>query len=943
MNLVSKLAPLGCLCFAFTFYSVAQTAPVMPCALDAPVIALNSVNIFNDQQEQDLGDAFAEYFESEMRIAPPAADDQLTRLGEKLLATLPPTTVHYSFRVYESGEINAFSIAGGHVYVSRKLIAAVKNEDELAGVLAHEIGHIRTHQVAIDVTNILRVRLGVTGVTDRADIFARVHQFLSTPAKSNEESESEEKHEVVADQMALYAMVRAGYAAESFPAFFNQISDNKGKTGNWLTDKFGLTHENAQRYRAALKLIAALPEGCKGRKAGAGPAFSTWQRGIVENRVKTAADGIDGDRPLPLDPPIQPSLWRIRFSPDGLYILAQDESGIAVIDKTAAKAMFRIDAPDVEAADFSPDSKSIVFHDRKLRVERWGVADGKRISVRELVVVDSCFQTMLTPDGHTLVCAFAGGSSEFPHMGVRLIDVESGNPYFEKPNFFEPGAYSEFSRILSAFRYVKGVPLQASLVNMLASPDGKFLLLAAADRILAWDLERREAISLGGGLKKLYQNPMTFLSPHQLFEVGEWKKNGMFVTRMFSFPDGQQISESEIGAQRIEGVSKGDNLIVGPLKDYPVGIFDPVAKKVLEAAKLPSIDAWEKTLALENGSGGVSIGQMGATELKRIQMPTAQLLSPRAAVISPDGKYLALSMKNRAMIWNLETGKQVKMTRPFNSAWIDSEDRLFGQFPKYIDREPVELRLSISTEENKTLGKFETEDFQQRDLQFRFKPIGKDIITSRHATLEVKKMETQTVAWKHDYPQETPAIWPAEDNRLVLAWDLSNDAAKLEIKNNPVLQKQEEAFNNHKKGLLIETVDPESGALLEQVIIPEIDLTGGWEDSRRATVSGRFVLAQGEHGNTVIYRIQDGAKVGEFFGLPLATNAEAGIIAAVNRETEMLLVDEHSGKELNRFNFASPVRMAHIVNNKEKMLLVLTADQVMHRIPLPVAEKPSQP
>ena len=78
-----------------------------------------------------------------MRIAPPADDDELTRIGEKLLATLPPTGIHYRFRIYDSGEVNAFSVAGGRVYVSRKLIAAVKNEDELAGVLAHELGHFR--------------------------------------------------------------------------------------------------------------------------------------------------------------------------------------------------------------------------------------------------------------------------------------------------------------------------------------------------------------------------------------------------------------------------------------------------------------------------------------------------------------------------------------------------------------------------------------------------------------------------------------------------------------------------------------------------------------------------------------------------------------------------------------------------------------------------------
>ena len=41
-----------------------------PCALETPDFTRNAPNIFNDRQEQDLGDALAEYFEADMRVAP---------------------------------------------------------------------------------------------------------------------------------------------------------------------------------------------------------------------------------------------------------------------------------------------------------------------------------------------------------------------------------------------------------------------------------------------------------------------------------------------------------------------------------------------------------------------------------------------------------------------------------------------------------------------------------------------------------------------------------------------------------------------------------------------------------------------------------------------------------------------------------------------------------
>jgi len=164
---------------------------------------------------------------------------------------------------------------------------------------------------------------------------------------------------------------------------------------------------------------------------------------------------------------------------------------------------------------------------------------------------------------------------------------------------------------------------------------------------------------------------------------------------------------------------------------------------------------------------------------------------------------------------------------------------------------------------------------------------------------------------------------------------LSVDTAKSEVKKYPKLQEQTKNLTNHKKGLLIETVDPQTGGALEQVALPEVDLTGGWNDERFARVSGEFVLVNGEHGNTAIYRIDTGAKVSEFFGSPVADDASKGLIAAVNREDEIILVDEKTGKELQRFTLGSPVRLARIVTGNAQELLVLTADQVVHRFPLP--------
>jgi hypothetical protein len=916
----------------FSCVALSQAPSISECSLTPSSIATTAPNIFSDRQEQDLGDALAEYFESDMRIAAPAPDDQLTRIGERLLATLPATGIHYRFRIYDSGEVNGFSLAGGRVYISRKLIAAVKNEDELAGVLAHEIGHLATHQTAVEITRILHVRLGVGGVTDRADVFAKVHLMLSTAAKSDEEKDSEQKDQLVADHIALYAMVAAGYAPGSLASFLDESMMNKGQTGNWLSDLFGLTHESAKRYRSTRKLIDTLPEGCRSKTPRTSEAFQAWLRGVVDERLKTEAKEVRNDRPVKLDPPLRASLWRIRFSPDGRYLLAQDDAGISVLDRNAEKTLFRIEAPGVEAAQFSPDSTMVLFHDNKLRVEEWSIASGKRVKAKELVVMDGCTQTVLSPDGRTLACAYVNFHGDMVQLGMRLLDVESGQTRFEKPTFVTPDASSPYAfLLLRASDSGEGYVVMQTAV----SPDGKYLMLTAGNRQLAFDLQAQQQLQLEGKLKSLHER-IAFLGPDQLFAVGEFKTNGILEAKILKFPSGEVIKESEFAGQQVESVAKGHNLILRPLKDYAVGIYDPFEGKVLSASKLGAIDTWDSTMALEDPTGGVAFTQIGSESATMLPLQLGSLPPLRAAAFSADGKYLAVSMKNRAEIWSVDSGKQVRLVRPFRSVWIDGSDRIFGQFPKFLNRDSEAMQLTLEPFEAKSLAKLEDEDRQYHDLQYRLKPMGKgkgkDI--HEHATLEFKKMETQTVAWSRDYPHEAPVCWPADDNRLVLAWDLSNETAKAEIKRYSNLQREFDALKNKRKGLLLETVAPETGAPLQQVIVPEVDLTGGWNDERHATVSGSFVLAQGEHGNTAIYRLEDGIKVGEFFGSPLNSDSVLGIIAAINREQEVLLVDERTGRELQRLTFDSPVRLARIVNGKDKMLMVLTADQVVHRIPL---------
>jgi predicted Zn-dependent protease len=75
--------------------------------------------------------------------------------------------VTYQFQVVDMEEPNAFALPGGYVYVSRGLLILVNAEDELAGVIGHEIGHVATRHSVQRLTRAAPIGL-VTGVTSAA-------------------------------------------------------------------------------------------------------------------------------------------------------------------------------------------------------------------------------------------------------------------------------------------------------------------------------------------------------------------------------------------------------------------------------------------------------------------------------------------------------------------------------------------------------------------------------------------------------------------------------------------------------------------------------------------------------------------------------------------------------------------------------------------------------
>src|SRR5215470_9626949 len=195
-------------------------------------------DVFNDKQEMDLGDVVAEQVQRSFLVID---DEDLTtyvqKIGQKLLAQAPPMEMKMQFFLADFAEANALTQPGGRVYVSRKLIAMTRTEDELAGVIGHELGHVLTRQPAIHYTQLLRDVLGVAQAGTRDEIFHNFELLQENAVKkrkafmrSREEGKDDQGR---ADQVGIQLVARAGYSTKAFADFFDRLTENKGKRGNW--------------------------------------------------------------------------------------------------------------------------------------------------------------------------------------------------------------------------------------------------------------------------------------------------------------------------------------------------------------------------------------------------------------------------------------------------------------------------------------------------------------------------------------------------------------------------------------------------------------------------------------------------------------------------------------------------------------------------------------
>jgi len=899
-----------CVCLS----AISQISP--QCRISFPEVIKDKANFLSPGQEMDLGDAIAEYIQPQLVSASTSAPDSwLQKTAERLVRSAPLAGVRIRTFLIDMPEANAFVLPGGRIYVSRSLIAFARSEDELSGLLAHELGHLVAHHSATDIARRMHSLLGIDDVGDRRDVFNKFHEFVERPdfENSGKAEQHENAQQVQADRFGLLMQAAAGFDPEALVQAFDRLAETKGKTGTFLSDLFGATPPESKRLR---EMLRSLPQGCGLTTTHTDSAeFTAWRTAVLKGARAESAESLhDVIARRRMEPPLRGDLEQLRFSGDGQYVIAQDNSGVNVLSVNPLQDLFRIPAADASLAQFTPDSTEVVLLAADTRVERWNIANRQRVDLTEIPIRRPCLARKLAPDGRMLACLSSDGS-------LSLIDIASGDAVLEKKDFT-----TGFSLLVLVLLARAGEP---AFTRMDFSPDGRYFVALSGDASeapIAWDLRERGKISLGGALRGLSSASFVFAGADRIVVPNGDK------SELISFPSGLVLAKSSLPGGDITRAADSNFVFVRPLGKLAVGCADMRVNQAVLTGKLAAMDRLGQVYVAERLTGEVALYEVGKGVRATVQLPEPELTAVHTAALSPDLSWAAISEKTRGAVWNVSTGA-ITVVRGFQGSFFENNEHVVLDMPKLEpqERHLVEIdlvkRASTSSPDVKDGLATQRGPYLWATRTKGGKP--PTFVTTEQwfedIVYDVRDPHTLNTVWSRAFPKEAPAVFTeVSANSCVFIWPWRAKAAQELVKKDPSL-KSRLPREDRRQGLhLAEIVDVRTGGtkklVLFDLVNPEFVVRDG------VSMSDHLVIADDQNRITV-YAESTGEPGARFFGSLLASDPVHQRLAIGKERGHLVVVSAVSGDEITDFTVAGGLPVVRFSSDGNALFLLTSNEE----------------
>jgi len=225
------------------------------------------------KQEQHLGAEFAREIQREGKVVRDyGIVEYVNGIGNRLLRAAGPQPFRYRFNVIADDEINAFAAPAGYIYINTGTIQKARNVSELAGVIAHEIGHVVKRHIAqnynrAQATSALHqigvMAAGMAGGQAAASLVDAAGGFAGMAYLNSFGRDAERE----ADVFAVQVMANAGYDPRGLVTFFETLRAEGGQSApSFLSSHPETTDRTANSNELIRK--ASLPHRLQSADAG---------------------------------------------------------------------------------------------------------------------------------------------------------------------------------------------------------------------------------------------------------------------------------------------------------------------------------------------------------------------------------------------------------------------------------------------------------------------------------------------------------------------------------------------------------------------------------------------------------------------------------------------------------------------------------------------------
>jgi len=222
------------------------------------------INFYSLEREIALGRQMSREVERDARmVLDGGVSEYVNRLGQNLVRN-SDARVPFTIKAIDSGEVNAFALPGGFLFVNTGLILKADSESELAGVMAHEIAHVAARHGTRQATRGELINYGSIPLIffgGWVGYAVRQAAAIAVPMGFLRFSRGMETE---ADYLGLHYIYRSGYDPLAFVDFFEKMEAMEKSRPNSVARLFSTHPMTADRIRHAQKEIQtefkALPE-----------------------------------------------------------------------------------------------------------------------------------------------------------------------------------------------------------------------------------------------------------------------------------------------------------------------------------------------------------------------------------------------------------------------------------------------------------------------------------------------------------------------------------------------------------------------------------------------------------------------------------------------------------------------------------------------------------